>query len=405
MTTLGKQKILKQINRKHIINLLRKSDELSVSDISAQINLSKPTIMKIMKYYLDNGYIVISGKGSSTEEGGKKPNIFKFNVNGGYAMGMTITANKLKSVLTNLKGTILSSKSVDLVTNEELESVLDKILTSYNFLISDSGIDPVKIIGLAIGIYGITDYHKGMVMYSPHFPSWGKNIQFSQKLKKKIPDTTLMLEGISRLQVFAEKTLGVAQSEHNIVSVIAGKGLSAGIILEDELKRGHHYLMGEVGHMVINPADPMVCACGAKGCFEVMVSIERLKKLIADKKHSYSNSSLFNGTNKDIESISIEDIFTAYNAGDGLATYAMEDIENWFAVGLSNLILIYDPQVIVLQGIFVKAGETFLSNLKKKANNVALSTVKKDTKIRFSELGDMAGVLGAATFVINMFFK
>src|SRR4030042_4586529 len=220
MATLGKQKILKQINRKHILNVLRSSGELSVSDISVQVNLSKPTIMKTMKYYMDKGYLIISGKGSSTEEGGKKPNIFKFNEYGGYAMGMTITANKLKSVLTNLKGAMVSSTSINLASNEDLESVLDKILSSHNTMVSDSRIDPAKIIGLAIGIYGITDYHKGTVLYSPHFPSWGKNIQFSQKLKKKIPNVPVVLEGISRLQVFAEKTLGVAQSEHSIVSVI-----------------------------------------------------------------------------------------------------------------------------------------------------------------------------------------
>jgi predicted NBD/HSP70 family sugar kinase len=405
MVTLGKQKILEQINRKHILNLMRSSEELSVSDISSRVNLSKPTLMKIMKYYVGKGYLIISGKGSSTEEGGKKPNIFKFNANGGYAMGMIITANKLKSVLTNLKGAVVSSASVDLASNEDLESILDKMLSSYNTLLSDSGITPVKIIGLAIGIYGITDYNRGIVMYSPHFPSWGKNVQFSQKVKKKIPNVSVMLENISRFQVFAEKTLGVAISEHDIVSVIAGKGLSAGVILEDELKRGPHYLMGEVGHMVINPSEPMVCACGSKGCFEVMVSIARLKKLIDDKKDSYPGSSLFNGSGKDIQSLSADDIFAAYKTGDRLACDAMEDIENWFAIGLSNIILIYDPQIIVIQGMFVKAGETFLSHLKTKVGAVSLSSVKKDTKIRFSELGDMAGVLGAATFVINMFFK
>ena len=153
MVTLGKQKILKQINRKHILNILRNSGELSVSDISVQVNLSKPTIMKAMKYYIDKGYLIISGKGNSTEEGGKKPNIFKFNANGGYAMGMIITANKLKSVLTNLKGATVSNISISLASNEDLESVLDKILSSYNTLVSDSRIDPSKIIGLAIGIY------------------------------------------------------------------------------------------------------------------------------------------------------------------------------------------------------------------------------------------------------------
>lgn len=125
MATLGKQKILKQINRKHILDLLQSSGEIAVSDISAQVGLSKPTIMKIMKYYMDKGYLIISGKGSSTEEGGKKPNIFKFNANGGYAMGMIITANKLKSVLTNLKGAMVSSTSINLASNEDLESVLD----------------------------------------------------------------------------------------------------------------------------------------------------------------------------------------------------------------------------------------------------------------------------------------
>ena len=107
MVTLGKQKLLEQINRKHILNLMRSSDELSVSEISAQVNLSKPTLMKIMKYHIDKGYLIISGKGSSTEEGGKKPNIFKFNASGGFAMCMIITATMLKSVLTNLKGAVV----------------------------------------------------------------------------------------------------------------------------------------------------------------------------------------------------------------------------------------------------------------------------------------------------------
>jgi N-acetylglucosamine repressor len=361
--------------------------------------------MKIMKYYVDKGYLIISGKGNSTEEGGKKPNIFKFNADGGYAVGMIITANRLKSVITNLKGVVVSETDIELASNEDLESVLDKVLSSYNALMSASGISQVKIIGLAIGIYGITNYHKGIVIYSPHFPSWGKNIQFSQMVKKKIPGLSVILDNNSRFQVFAEKTLGVAANEHDIVSLMAGKGLSAGVILEDELKRGHHYLMGEVGHMVINPSEPMVCACGAKGCFEIMVSIARLKKLIDDKKDFYPGSSLFNGSGKDMQSLSADDIFTAYKKGDSLACYAMEDIENWFAIGLSNIILIYDPRMIVLQGLFVKAGETFLANLNKRVGNVSLSSVKKETKIRFSELGDTAGVLGAATFVINMFFK
>jgi len=211
MPTLGKQKILKQINRKHILNMLRGHDEISIAGLSKNANLSKQTIMKIMKYYIDKGFVVISGKGNSTEEGGKKPNIFKFNANGGYSIGMVITASKLKSVITNLKAEVIDSISVDLNSNEELDSVINKIADSYRKLLENSKISISKIIGLAIGIYGLTDFDNGIVFYSPHYPSWGKNIKMRDKIKKKIPDNIpIILDNISRFHVFAEKTPGAA---------------------------------------------------------------------------------------------------------------------------------------------------------------------------------------------------
>jgi len=407
MTTLGKQKILKQINRKHILNMLREYDEIAIAELSEKVNLSKPTIMKIMKYYIDKGLVVISGKGSSTEEGGKKPNIFKFNANGGYSMGMTITANKLKAVLTNLKSEIVENISVNLDYNEELESVIDKISDLYHKLLEDSSISSSKLIGLAIGIYGITDFDNGIVFYSPHYPSWGKNIKMRDKILKKISDNIpIVLDNISRFHVFAEKTLGSAKNASNIISLVAGYGLSSGVIIENDIKRGFHKIMGEVGHMIINPSESMLCACGSRGCFEVMVSIERLKKIITDKGCDYPGSVFYDiSNNGSLANLEPEEIFKAYNAGDKLASAAMEDIINWLAIGLANIILIYDPEIIVLHGAYIRAGDNFLKMLRKKVEQISLTSVKKDTKIKFSKLGDMAGVLGAATFLINRFFQ
>ena len=407
MTTLGKQKILKQINRKHILNMLREYDEIAIAELSEKVNLSKPTIMKIMKYYIDKGLVVISGKGSSTEEGGKKPNIFKFNANGGYSMGMTITANKLKAVLTNLKSEIVENISVNLDYNEELESVIDKISDLYHKLLEDSSISSSKLIGLAIGIYGITDFDNGIVFYSPHYPSWGKNIKMRDKILKKISDNIpIVLDNISRFHVFAEKTLGSAKNASNIISLVAGYGLSSGVIIENDIKRGFHKIMGEVGHMIINPSESMLCACGSRGCFEVMVSIERLKKIITDKGCDYPGSVFYDiSNNGSLANLEPEEIFKAYNAGDKLASAAMENIINWLAIGLANIILIYDPEIIVLHGAYIRAGDNFLKMLRKKVEQISLTSVKKDTKIKFSKLGDMAGVLGAATFLINRFFQ
>ena len=404
MIPIKKQKTLKQANRKVILNILRDSGEISVADLSREVNLSKPTLMIIINYYLKNGLVINTGKGDSTEEGGKKPNIYKFNEDGGYAVGMIISANKLTAVITNLKSKILYKTSVPLKTNEGFDSVLKKIIDSYNNLVNNTNIDRKRLVGLAIGAYGITNFTKGEVIFSPHFLSWGKNLNLKEKILEQIPDEIpVMVDNHSRFQVFAEKILGLAQEKNNIVAIQAGKGLVAGVIIENEIKRGNHYLIGEIGHMIVDPEAREICACGGKGCFEAMVSINRILRMAKEKYKEYPDSIIFNENSPD--GIDIYDVFDASNKGDKLALDLMNDVINWFGIGISNIILMYDPQIVIIQGIFTKAGEYFLESLREKINKISLFSIKRKTEIKYSELGDKAGVLGAVSYVLSKYFE
>ncbi len=404
MTTLRKRKAVKQINRKVILNILRNSGEISIAELSKKVDLSKTTLMKIMNYYIGKGLVAVTGKGKSTEEGGKKPNIFKFNADGGYAVGIVIFANKLLSVITNLRGEILKKISVELQTNEKFNIVLKKLVNSYEQLINDTGIDRKKITGLAVGTYGVTNFDKGVVIFSPHFPSWGENVELKKNISEQIPDKIpIYVDNGNRFQAFAEKTVGIARHEKNIVTLIAGKGLGSGIIMENEIKRGGHFLVGEVGHMIINPISEEICACGGKGCFEAMVSTARIIRMAKEKYDRYPGSLVFNGGNPG--EINIYNIFNASAKYDELALELIDDVINWFAIGISNIILLYDPQIIIIQGIFAKAGKYFLDNLRKRVNEISLPKIKKETKIKYSELGDKAGVLGAVSYAISKYFE
>lgn len=407
MIPIKKQKSLKHSNRKVILNYLHNSGETTIAELSKVVNLSKPTLLEIMNYYVKNGLVVITGKGNSTEEGGKRPNIYKFNENGGFSVGMCISANKLKSVITNLNGEVLCKRIVTLDHNEELDSIINRISDSYYMLLDDAEVDNSKIMGLGVGIYGATDPNKGIVFYSPHYPSWGKNIEMSKKIKEKIPEcSNIIIDNSPRFEVFAEKSLGTAKNFHNIVSIFAGYGLGSGIILADNIQRGSHMIIGEIGHMVINPSEEMICACGGRGCFEVMVCIDRLKKLIESNRKTFPDSVLYaNVKDRMIGDITPEEIFAAYKNKDKLVTYAMNDIIKWFSVGLSNLILAYDPQIIVINGLYTKAGDEFLKNLVTNTRQISLTSIKKETEIRMSQLGNTAGVLGAAAYVIKNFFE
>jgi len=360
--------------------------------------------MKIMNHYIKKGLVIIAGKGSSTEEGGKKPNIYKFNEDGGYAIGIIISANRLSAVITNLKSRILDKISIALETDEEFDSVLKKIIDSYNCLIKNTEINRKRITGLAVGAYGITDFAKGKVIFSPHFPSWGKDLMLKEKILEQIhEDIPVMVDNHSRFQVFAEKILGLAKEKNNVVAIQAGKGLVAGVIIENEIKRGNHYLIGEIGHMIVDPEAREICACGGKGCFEAMVSTNRILKMAREKYKEYPDSIIFNGNTPD--EIDIYDVFDASNKGDKLASDLMDDVIDWFGIGISNIILMYDPQIMIIQGIFTKAGKYFLENLREKINEISLFSIKRETEIKYSELGDKAGVLGAASYVLSKYFE
>ncbi len=396
--------ILKETNRKAILNIFRNSEELTIFDLSKKINLSKPTLIEIINYYLKKDLLVIAGKGESTYQGGKRPNIYKLNKDGGYAVGITISTIRVLAIIINLRNEIVDEVSIPVVENEEFDSVFKKIIDAYNYLLQKTKIKTAKIIGLAVGTYGITDYVKGTVLLSPRFPAWNKNIELVKELKEYIPhNIPVCIDNTIRFQVFAEKNLIPGNNVNDIVALYSGNGMAAGVIIGNEIKRGNNSLIGEIGHMVVAPESKERCRCGGRGCFEVMVSPERVLRLVREKYNEYPDSIIFKSISPD--QVDIYDVFKAADHGDNLALAIMNEQIEWFVIGISNIILMYDPRLIIIGGVFTQAGNYFLENLRNKINQISLFSIKIETEIKYSVLDYKAGVLGAATFMLVKFFK
>jgi glucokinase len=101
----------------------------------------------------------------------------------------------------------------------------------------------------------------------------------------------------------------------------------------------------------------------------------------------------------------MRDIFEASNKGDALAQEVVDEAAHWFAIGLSNIVLAYDPEIIVLQGIFAEGGDYFIRRLRREINEVSLIHIKKNVQIEYSRFGRNAGVLGAAAFAVAEYLK
>ena len=120
----GKPKTLKRNNRKVILEYLRTSGETTVAEISADIGLSKTTVMKILDYYVKKKIVLPAGKGLSTDEGGKKPELFKFNGTYKYVLAIHIFPTEVFAAVTDLTLSIIRSRSLMNRENETAEALV-----------------------------------------------------------------------------------------------------------------------------------------------------------------------------------------------------------------------------------------------------------------------------------------
>jgi predicted NBD/HSP70 family sugar kinase len=147
-----------------------------------------------------------------------------------------------------------------------------------------------------------------------------------------------------------------------VLVIFACWGLSSCLIEKDKILSGRNSLIGEIGHMIIDPSDPEKCGCGSHGCFERLVSEGRIRQLMREKASDFPDSSLLSSP---IEQITIPALFDASRSGDPLARELVDYLARTFSLALRNISLVFDPELIVFQGDYAYADEYFDESLRK----------------------------------------
>ncbi len=394
---------LKQNNRKIVLDMFRKASVLSVADVSIKTGISKPTIQKVINHFMESGFIIPEGKGSSTDEGGKKPLLYSFNRLYGYVIAIHVGPDFLYSAIIDMKSEILHSDFQQLgdIGIEEVTRMCAEVITNYS---EDEKVSAGRLISVTIALPGVVDPATGCLVVTPHFPNWGNNFPFVSELKKLVSlSVPVQCDNINRYQAFAEMKAGKAIGKRNFMIIDAmEEGLGSGIVVNGELKHGAQNFSGEVGHMLLMPISGPKCICGGKGCFEALVSLKRIGALIEEGRKRHKDSLIFGDENKNTL---LERLFNAFENEDEFAAVIMDEIAFWFASGINNVVLINDPELIILEGIYNVVGDRFIELVKYHLDRVAYPGIKRSVQIEFSAFGPERGILGAGTYAIWLFFN
>ena len=399
----GKPRNLKQNNSRAVFELLRHGEKMTVAEIAERIRLSKTTIKKVFDSLLADGLISMSGKGDSTDEGGKKPELYCLNPQFGYVIAIHVTPDEVRMATTDLRGEIAWCEITPVTAERSLDGLIERFATTIEKAMRDKSSSGERLLGVVLVLTGLVDPERGVSIHSFFYPDWGRNAPIVDLLHARLGsgfDAPIFVDNTNRYQAIAESEKGVAGECRNFIIVdTLPEGLGSGIVVDGKLLHGRQSIAGEIGHMTLDPHDGFPCVCGSTGCFEAMVSERRITALARELAPSFPDSIL----NHQNDTIRLKHVCSGAVSGDALCRHLIDDVARWHVVGLGNLIMANDPELIVLQGIYTQAGPYFLEKVRAGLRHIGLPQVEKTVEVTYSQLGDDRGVIGGALHVISAY--
>jgi transcriptional regulator of PTS gene len=380
---LGSKNAMLKIN---IIRYYINNGENTLADLGKEMDLSVPTVTKLVGELIDEGYVVDFGKQETN--GGRRPNIYGVNPDSGYFVGVDLKHSRINIALINFKGEMIESKLNIPFNYENTQESFDNLCIIINDFVDHLLIPKPKILSAGINISGRVNSETGH-SYSLYF--------FSEKPLSEIFKERLgmhvTIDNDSRSMAYGELMNGIVKGEKNILFVNVSWGLGLGIIIDGKLYYGKSGFSGEFGHL--NAFDnEILCHCGKKGCLETQASGSFIHRRFLEKI-AEGNSSILEKRIKKGETIIQEDILQAALKEDMLAIELIEEVGNTLGKHIAGLINLFNPELVIIGGAVAITGDYLLLPIRSAVKKYSLNLVSKDTSIKLSKLGDKAGVVGA----------
>lgn len=386
---------IKTNNRSLVLGLLNKMGQISRADLARATGLTKTSITNIINELIHEG--IICEIGSTETSSGRKPLLLTLVGTASYAVGVIIGRNYIYANIVSLNGEVIKESRINLEPTENEKTLVSITFEVIDTVLASSSIEKNKILGIGVASIGPLDLEKGIIVDPPNFRGL-RSIPIVKLIKERYGLKTFIDNDINACSI-GEKLFGNAKHASNFIFVGVGNGIGAGIFLDNTLFRGNNGFAGEIGHITID-VNGEKCPCGNSGCLELFASIPSIIRQVKTAIRFGADSILVN--KKDIE---WKDIVDAASDGDALSIKVIDSLTYYLAVGLVNIVNLYDPDVIYIGNELSIAGNLFIEQLNELVNRNMLFRTSKHIKIEISKFQDYAPCIGAPSIVLYRFFN
>lgn len=374
---------MREINRSAILEIIRRESPIARSTIAQRLDVSLPTVMRIVDTLMEEGFI--RQHGSKEWSGGRKRPLLEFNPQGRLILGVDMGGTKMYGALSDLGGNILDEVNVGSHGSNAEES-FSRLATLIDTLLSSPKLAGRQVDGIGVGAPGITLHKEGVVTWASTL-HW-KNFPLKQRLSERYP-LPITVDNDVNLAAMGELWFGAGQNTQNMVMVAIGTGIGAGIIIDGALYRGSNEASGEIGNMLPG-CEFLGKNYQAFGALESVASgtgIAERARMILKRKRS----------EEELEELTAEDVFEAAKQRQSWAWRVIDETVDYLAIAIANLAVAFDPEVIILGGGVSRSAEMLVQPILYRMEG----TIPTLPKLVVSSLGLRAGVMGAITNVLH----
>lgn len=259
------------------------------------------------------------------------------------------------------------------------EKLIEAFSKAVDLILRKNNLSKKDILAVGLGLPGPIDSQKGIVYFLPNIPGW-KNIPIKRILERKLR-IPVFVDNDVNLITLAEWRLGAARGAKNLLCITLGTGVGGGLILDNKLYRGAHFLAGEIGHSPINEFGP-TCNCGGQAHLERYVGN---KYILASARNVFKNKDL-----------TLEKISLLAKKGNRAAINIWQDVGRRVGIALCSAVNLLNLEIIVIGGGVSSAGKPLFESIKKTILKSAMPILGRQVRIVKSSLSSDAGILGAA---------
>ena len=314
-------------------------------------------------------------------------------------IGIDLGGTSIKFAILTSEGEIQEKWSIKTNVLDEGSHIVEDMIESILHRLDLLQLSAEDFIGIGMGSPGVVDREKGTVI-----GAYNLNWKALQPVKDKIEKATgipFYIDNDANVAALGERWMGAGENQPDVVFMTLGTGVGGGIVAEGKLLHGLAGAAGELGHITVDFDQPIQCTCGKKGCLETVASATGIVNLTRRYADEYAGNAELKKLIDNGEDVNAKIVFDLAKEGDELALIVYRNFARYLGIACANIGSILNPSTIVIGGGVSAAGDFLLDGVRKVYELNSFPQVRTSTKLALATLGNDAGVIGAASLVLQ----